>query len=86
MKKSDPSARVAAEASLSMADAESAVNAVLGSIGEASGEGGDGQHPGVRDLHGEGPPGPAGTQSPHGREHRDRGFEGAGVQGREGAS
>ena len=35
MKKSDLSARVAAEVSLSKADAESAVNAVLGSIGDA---------------------------------------------------
>ena len=35
MKKSDLSALVAAEASLSRADAETAVNAVLGSIGDA---------------------------------------------------
>ena len=39
MKKSDLSARVAAEASLSKADAESAVNAVLGSIGDALAKG-----------------------------------------------
>ena len=35
MKKSDLSARVAAEASLSTADADTAVNAVLGSIRDA---------------------------------------------------
>ena len=35
MKKSDLFARVAAEASLSKADAETAVNAVIGSIGDA---------------------------------------------------
>ena len=35
MKKSDLSARVAAEVSLSKADAETAVSAVLGSIGDA---------------------------------------------------
>ena len=39
MKKSDLSARVAAEASLSKADAESAVNAVIGSIGGALAKG-----------------------------------------------
>ena len=39
MKKSELSACVAAEASLSKADAESAVNAVLGSIGDALAKG-----------------------------------------------
>ena len=39
MKKSDPSALVAAEASLSKADAETAVTAVLGSIGDALAKG-----------------------------------------------
>ena len=39
MMKSDPSARVAAEASLSRADAETAVTAVLGSIGDALAKG-----------------------------------------------
>ena len=39
MKKSDLSAVVAAEASLSRADAETAVNAVLGSIGDALAKG-----------------------------------------------
>ncbi len=39
MKKSDLSALVAAEASLSKVDAESAVNAVLGSIGDALAKG-----------------------------------------------
>ena len=86
VKKSELSARVAAEASLSRADADTAVNAVLGSIGDALARGGDGQHRGVRDVLGEGPPGPAGTQPTHGRDHRDRRFEGTVVQGREGAS
>ena len=39
VKKSDLSARVAAEASLSKADAETAVNAVLASIGDALAKG-----------------------------------------------
>ena len=39
MKKSDLSALVAGEASLSKADAESAVNAMLGSIGDALAKG-----------------------------------------------
>ena len=39
VRKSDLSARVAAEASLSRADADTAVNAVLGSIGDALAKG-----------------------------------------------
>ena len=87
MKKSDLSARAAAaEASLSRADAETAVNAVLGSIGDALAKGETVSIAGFGTFSVKESSGPAGTQSTHGREHRDRGFEGAVVQGGEGAA
>ena len=80
MKKSDLSAGVAAESSLSRADAEAAVNAVLASIGDALAKGE------TVSIAGFGIFSMKDRPARQGREHRDRRFEGAVVQGREGAS
>ena len=86
MKKSDISAHVVAETSLSKADAAGAVDADTPRRLGRTREGGVGQHRGVRNLLRRAPCGPAGEEFPDCRERRHCHFEGAVVQGRKGSS
>ena len=86
MKKSDLSSHVASQASLSKAAADNVVNTVFSAISDALAKGETVAIAGFGTFTTKARAARQGAQSPHRRTHRNPGFEGAFVQGCEGAS